>query len=89
MTLRITQLRPGPPAELALDGRLTSDEVAELRLAVDEAGGRVVLDLTGLQFADRPGVSALRELKAHGAKVTGASPYIDLLIGDARQDAAN
>jgi len=89
MTLKITPNGLGPPAVLALDGRLTGDEVAELRRAVDEIGGQVVLDLTGLQSADRPGVSVLRELQAHGAKFTGASPYIELLIGNAPLDAAN
>jgi len=89
MTLRITATAPGPPAVLTLDGRLTGDEVDELRRAVDEVGGKVILDLMGLQFADRPGVSVLRELKAHGAEFTGASPYIGLLLGDAPHDAAN
>ncbi len=89
MTLRITPSGPGPPAVLTLDGRLTGDEVDELRRAVDEVGGLVVLDLTGLQFADRPGVSVLRELRAHGVKLTGASPYIALLLDDAPSDAAN
>jgi anti-anti-sigma regulatory factor len=89
MTLRITPSGPGPPAVLTLDGRLTGDEVAELRRAVDEVGGKVILDLTGLQFADRPGVSVLRELKAHGAKFTGCSPYMRLLLDDAPHDATN
>lgn len=89
MTLRITTTGPGPPAVLALDGRLTSDEVPELRRAVDEVGGEVTLDLAGLQFADRSGVSALRELKAHGVRIIGASPYITLLLGEASNGAAN
>ena len=89
MTLRITTIGPGPPVALALDGRLTGDEVAELRRAVDEVGGEVLLDLAGLQFADRPGVCALRELKGHGVRITGASPYITLLLGKASGDAAN
>ena len=89
MTLRITTTGPGPPAVLSLDGRLTGDEVAELRRAVDEVGGEVVLDLAGLQFADRPGVCALRELKTHGVRITGASPYITLLLGEASDGAAN
>jgi anti-anti-sigma regulatory factor len=89
VTLKITQTRPGPPPVLTLDGRLTGDEVAELRRIVDDVGGKVVLDLSGLQFADRPGVGALRELKAQGTKFTGASPYIDLLVGDTQHDAAN
>ncbi len=89
MTLRITTIAPGPPPALALDGRLTGDEVAELRRAVDEVGGEVTLDLAGLQFADRSGVCALRELRAHGVRITGASPYLTLLLGEASDDAAN
>jgi len=89
MTLRITPSGPGPPATLALDGRLTRDEVAELHRAVAEVGAKVMLDLTGLQFADQLGVRALRELKAQGARFTGASPYIELLIGNARFEATN
>lgn len=89
MTLRITQIVPGPPAEFTLDGRLTGAEVAELCRAVADTAGPVVLDLTGLQFADRAGASALRELIADGVKLTGVSPYIELLIGDARAGAAN
>jgi hypothetical protein len=89
MTLRITPSGPGPPARFALDGRLTGDEVAELRRVVAEVEGHVALDLTGLQFADRPGVNVLRELKAQGARFIGASPYLELLLGDVPHDAAN
>ena len=74
---------------LALDGRVTGDEVVELHRAVAEVGGKVMLDLTGLQFADTSGVRALRELKAQGARFIGASPYLELLLGDVPYDAAN
>jgi anti-anti-sigma regulatory factor len=86
MTLRITPTVPGPPAVLTLDGRLTGDEVAELRRSVDEIRGHVVLDLTGLQFADRQGVSVLRELRAHGAQLIGVSHYLGLLLGETLSD---
>lgn len=89
MTLRITPTGPGTPAAFALDGRLTGDEVAELCRIVCEAGRNVVLDLTGLQFADRSGVSALRELKTQGTRLCGASPYIVLLLGEGHHDAAH
>jgi anti-anti-sigma regulatory factor len=89
MTLRITSTGPRSRVVLTLDGRLTVDEVAELRRAVDEVRGKVILDLTGLQFADRLGVSVLRELKARGAKFTGASPYMRLLLDEAPHDATN
>jgi len=42
--------------------------------------GPVVLDLSDLQFADREGVSALRQLRARGAELAGASPYLCLLL---------
>ena len=89
MTLKITPTRSGLPAVVTLDGRLTGDEVAELHRAVAEAGAPVVLDLAGLQFADRPGVRALQELKARGAALTRASPYMAILLGDAQRDGAN
>jgi anti-anti-sigma regulatory factor len=89
MTLRITLTGSDPPAMLALDGRLTGDEVDELHRAVAELGGQVVLDLTGLQFVDQLAVRALRELQAQGARLTGASPYIELLIGNTPYEAAN
>jgi len=86
MTLRITPTVPGPPAVLTLNGRLTGDEVAELRRIVNEVGGQVALDLTGLQFADRQGVSVLRELRARGVQLIGVSHYIGLLLGETPSD---
>jgi ABC-type transporter Mla MlaB component len=89
MTLRISTIGPEPTMGLKVDGRLTSEEVPELRRVCAELKGQVTLDLTDLQFADRTGVSVLRELRAHGARFTGASPYIELLIGDVPLDAAS
>jgi len=86
MTLKITPTGPGPPPVLTLDGRLTGGEVAELCRAVAEVGEQVVLDLTGLQFADRPGVSVLRELRAQGAQLIGVSHYLRLLLGKTPSD---
>jgi hypothetical protein len=82
MTLRITLTDPGPPAVLAIDGRLTGVEVAELSRTVAEVEGQVILDLTWLQFADREGLKFLREMKAQGAGFAGVSRYMGLLLGD-------
>src|SRR6266542_724934 len=65
MTLRISEVGSGPGTSFKLDGRLTEG---------------VVLDLNDLHFADRQGVSALRELRAQGAKLTSVSPYLCLLL---------
>ena len=86
MTLRITSHEPEPTARLKLDGRLTGEEVLEVRRACAEAEGQVVLDLTDLQFADRQGVSVLRELRAHGAQLIGVSHYLGLLLGETLSD---
>jgi hypothetical protein len=88
MTLRITLMAQGPPTVLALAGGLTGEEVPELSRTVAEAGRPVIFDLTWLLAADRKGMQVLRELKAYGAKFTGVSPYMALLLGDA-PDAAN
>lgn len=82
MTLRISSNWPGPTSRLKLDGRLTGQEVAELRRAYAGATGKVVLDLTDLQFADRQGVSVLREIRAQGAQLIGVSHYLALLLGE-------
>ena len=86
MTLRITSNEPGPTARLKLDGRLTGEEVLELRRACTAAKGRLILDLTDLQFADRQGVSVLRELRAKGAQLIGVSHFLGLLLGETLSD---
>jgi len=40
----------------------------------------MVLDLSDLHFADRKGVSTLRELQAQGAELLSVSPYLRLLL---------
>jgi anti-anti-sigma regulatory factor len=86
MTLRISSTASGPSATLKIDGRLTGEEVPELRRACEGAEGRLVLDLTDLQSADRQGVSVLQVLRAKGADLIGASPYLQLLLDHAPAD---
>ena len=86
MTLRITSNERGPTARLKLDGRLTGQEVLEVWHACAKAEGRLILDLTDLQFADRQGVSVLRELTARGAQLIGVSHYLGLLLGETLSD---
>jgi len=80
MTLRISAAGSHATVRLKLDGRLTAEDVPGLLGTCAELEERLVLDLTDLQFADRPGVRALRELRARGAELTGASPYLRLLL---------
>lgn len=80
MTLRITLTDQGPPAVLALAGRLTGEVIAVMSRTVAEARDEVILDLTWLQAADREGLKLLRELKAQGTGFVGVSPYMGLLL---------
>lgn len=86
MTLRITASGPDLEVTVKLDGRLTGEEAPELQRVCAEGTGPLVLDLTGLQSADREGVNVLRELQAKGAHLIGASPYIQLLLDRAPCD---
>jgi anti-anti-sigma regulatory factor len=85
MTLRISAIEADPD-RLKLDGRLTAEVVPELRRVCAELESNVVLDLTDLRFADRQGVSVLRELKAQGAQLIGVSHYLGLLLGETLRD---
>jgi ABC-type transporter Mla MlaB component len=80
MTLRIVAIGPSPSATVKLDGRLTGDEVPELRRVCEGAQRQLTLDLAALQSADRQGVSLLRELRTKGADLSGTSPYLQLLL---------
>ncbi len=85
--LRITRLNPGShPALLKVEGRIAGPWVGELdrvvRLSVN-GGGRVVLDVSGVTFADRAGTALLRQLEVTGAALHGASAFLmNLLRGE-------
>jgi anti-anti-sigma regulatory factor len=83
--LRITRRASEEACEvLSIEGRITSDNVASL---VEEcakvSGGKtpLVLDLSRVGFADNPGVDALRDLRARGARLIGCSPLLHELLG--------
>jgi hypothetical protein len=81
---------------LQIVGRVVEGEaVVELHgwlsgLEIDEFKGECALhplplriDLKNLHGASGDGVLALKEQRARGARLTGASPYIELLLGSA------
>ena len=89
MTLRITVSELGPPTTVKVDGRLTDDQVPELRRVCAEIEGTLTVDLTDLKFADRQGVRALHELRAKGADLIGVSQFVELLLERQSHDAGN
>jgi len=89
VTLHIVCTRVEGEARIALHGRLSGPEIAELRTAcASPAPVRLRIDLENLSGASPDGILALKELRASGAHLIGASPYIELLLGDHRRPAS-
>jgi ABC-type transporter Mla MlaB component len=66
---------------LRLEGWLEGEAVPELERVVRSGSGPLRLDLSELRSADTAGLAVLRALRAAGASLVGASPYIRLLLG--------
>jgi anti-anti-sigma regulatory factor len=84
MSIRITRTPDALETVLRIDGQLCVENVAELTREHQSVEGRLVLDLSNLQSADKAGVDVLLELISLGAQIWGASPYIELLLKGSR-----
>ena len=80
MDIRITRTSDACETVLQVDGQLCSENVAELTREHRSVEGRLVLELSNLQSADKAGVDVLLELISLGVQIRGASPYIELLL---------
>jgi anti-anti-sigma regulatory factor len=81
VALKITTLTT-EVTTVKLDGRLSSKEVIELTRLCDRLAAPVVIDLSGLFFADDEGVNVLADLKAHGVELVRPRPYLSVLLRD-------
>lgn len=64
---------------LRLDGRIAGQWVEILRASCEQIfqnDGRVILDLTGVTFADHDGVQLLRQLSRLQAALVSCSPFL-------------
>jgi hypothetical protein len=64
---------------LRLEGRLISQWVGLLRSSCEQAfhhGGRLILDLTDLSFADHEGVQLLRQLEQQQVTIVNCSLFL-------------
>lgn len=77
---RIDIASEGPVTVVHLTGRLSKNKVTQLRKVCDQIKGAVVLELSNLRSADAKGSESIRTLSEKGAKIRGASPFIQLLI---------
>jgi anti-anti-sigma regulatory factor len=78
--IRITEKLEGSDATVKVDGRLMSADTELLVQACQRHAGPVVVDLSDLHFADDAGIRVLQELKAQGARIVGARPYVSLQL---------
>jgi len=81
MTLYIACCSESDVRVVRLEGSLEAEVVAELDRVVGEGSGPIRLELSELRSVDQAGLAALRTLRAAGASIVGASPYIKLLLG--------
>ena len=82
MEIRIDITSEGSKTVVCIAGRLSGVSVAQLRKACDPIEGAFVLDLSNLLFADDAGIHAIRAIVDKGAQVSGASPFVQLLLDD-------
>jgi hypothetical protein len=81
VTLQIVFQRAEGEACVELHGRLSELELSEFEMACASQARPLRIDLTNLSGATAAGILALKEQRARGARLTGASPYIELLLG--------
>lgn len=78
--LRITADKNGDDRlVLQLEGQLVGPWVTELDRLCEESvanGCRLSIDLTAVSFADRHGISLLKNLKGRGTPVLNGSPFL-------------
>ena len=83
--LRITRVeKTATTLHLRLEGRIVGDWVLLLEeelLRSDASSQRVVLDLTGVAFANEAALAVLRRALSAGARLLGCSPLISALLG--------
>ena len=80
MEIRIDITSEGPETVIHIAGRLSVTSVAQLKKACDPIEGAFVIDLSNLLFADDAGTDTILTLCEKGAKVRGASPFVQLLL---------
>lgn len=78
-----TSLKSDEAVTLCLEGQLTEGTIAQLVAASDEllaSPAHLVLDLSGLTFADQSGAGLLRRLIARGAELESCSGFVEQLL---------
>lgn len=80
MTLQIVCRMAEQEGVIELHGWLSGSEIAEFEGACASHPHPLRIDLENLAGASGDGILALKEQRARGARLTGASPYIELRL---------
>ncbi len=89
MTLRIFEEADEHETVIALHGWLSAAEVDELAKVVAEKGPYLRVDLAQLAGVDAAGLRALQRLRGSGARLSGASKYVELLLERTAMDGSD
>ena len=81
MTLQIVCKAAAGETLIELHGWLSGLAIAEFQSVCATHPPPLRIALENLAGASGDGILALREQRARGARITGASPYIDLRLG--------
>ena len=85
--LRITKTSCEGRTALKLEGRVAKPWITELERACRAQESPLVLDLSGVSFADELGTEAIRRLRAEGAELVGLSRFLHELIERRNHDS--
>jgi len=80
VTLQIVCRMAEKEGVVELHGWLSVREIAEFEGVCASHPAPLRIDLENLAGASAEGILALKEQRARGARLTGASPYIELLL---------
>ena len=89
LSVKIQIRSAGPERVIQVEGRLDATCLAVLREAIDGKTERAWLDLSQLRSADVVGVEMLRETREEGARFTGTSPYLTMLLDGPGSDRSS
>ena len=83
MLIRITKTPGRKTTLLRVEGRLDRESLSVLEAECRSAAGGLVLDLSGVTYADSTGVEFLDLLVQRGAQLQEVTPFLELLLKEA------
>ncbi len=78
--LRITKTHSEGKTTLKLEGRLAGCWIGDVERTCATEAFPLVLDLSGVTFADERAAQLIHRLRAEGAELVGLSLFLDALI---------